>query len=113
MTRLLLQICTALLALIPIATGIVSLRGVRDPLYGPLGLPDSPVLDSNLRFFGGVWLGLGLAMLWTVPRIEEHGILFRALWVAGVGDSRCAPVHLLAIPCRPGLRGPVSSLESR
>jgi hypothetical protein len=82
MSRLLLQICTAVLALVPIATGIISMRGARDPLYRPLQLPESPVLDSNLRFFGGVWLGLGLALLWTVPTIEHQGILFRSVWVA-------------------------------
>lgn len=58
MSRVLLQICTAVLALVPISTGIVSLRGVRDPLYRPLHLPEVSALDSNLRFFGGVWLGL-------------------------------------------------------
>ncbi|HEY3117068.1 MAG TPA: DUF4345 family protein [Chloroflexota bacterium] len=54
MSRLLLQICTGLLALIPIAT-------------------QAPVLDSNLRFFGGIWLGIGLALLWLVLPIEEQG----------------------------------------
>jgi hypothetical protein len=81
MSRLLLQICTSLLALIPIATGIVTMLGVKDPLYRPLGLPQAPVLGSNLRFFGGIWLGIGLAMLWLVPSIERQGTLFRALWV--------------------------------
>jgi hypothetical protein len=89
MSRLLLQICTGLLALIPIATGIVTMLGVKDPLYRPLGLPEASVLDSNLRFFGGIWLGIGLAMLWLVPSIERQETLFRALWVAvflgGVG----------------------------
>jgi Domain of unknown function (DUF4345) len=72
MSRLVLQICTALLALIPIARGIVSMLG-----------PEAPVLDSNLRFFWGVCLGIGLAMLWLVPSIERQGTLFRALWGAG------------------------------
>jgi Domain of unknown function (DUF4345) len=89
MSRLLLQICTGLLSLIPIATGIVTMLGVKDPLYRPLGLPAAPVLDSNLRFLGGIWLGIGLAMLWLVPSIERQGTLFRVLWVAvflgGVG----------------------------
>lgn len=31
MSRLLLQICTVVLALVPISTGIVTMRGVRDP----------------------------------------------------------------------------------
>ncbi len=89
MSRVLLQICTAVLALVPISTGIITMRGVRDPLYRPLHLPEVPVLDSNLRFLGGVWLGVGLALLWTVPAIEQQGTLFRWLWGAvflgGVG----------------------------
>jgi Domain of unknown function (DUF4345) len=82
MSRLLLQIVTAVLSLIPIATGVLSLRGLKDPIYRPLALPAAPILDSNLRFFGGVWLGVGLAMLWLVPWIEHQGVLFRALWIA-------------------------------
>ena len=89
MGRFPLQVCTVVLSLIPIATGAVTMLGVEDPLYLPLGLPSAPVLDSNLRFFGGVWLGLGLAMLWLVPGIEHQGVLFRVLWGAiflgGVG----------------------------
>jgi hypothetical protein len=89
MSRFPLQVCTAILALIPIGTGIVTLLGIRDPIYRPLGLPPAPILDSNLRFFGGIWLGLGLAMLWLVPSIEHQGVLFRVLWGAvflgGVG----------------------------
>jgi hypothetical protein len=82
MSRLALQIITGVLALIPIATGVVSMLGVKDPLYRPLGLPSAPVLDSTLRFFGGVWLGLGLALLWSVPSIEQQGVLFRTVWIA-------------------------------
>jgi hypothetical protein len=103
MSRLLLQICTGLLALIPIATGIVTMLGVKDPLYRPLGLPKSPVLDSNLRFFGGIWLGIGLAMLWLVPWIEQQGTLYRALWLAvflgGVG--RVLSWRLIGPPPKP------------
>ena len=103
MSRLLLQVCTAVLALVPISTGIISMGGVRDPLYRPLHLPQVPVLDSNLRFFGGVWLGLGLALLWTVPAIEQHGTLFRWLWAAvflgGVG--RLLSWLVIGAPPRP------------
>jgi hypothetical protein len=58
-------------------------------LYASLNLPRSPLLDSNLRFFAGLWVGLGLAMLWLVPNMERQGVLFRVLWGAiflgGVG----------------------------
>jgi hypothetical protein len=103
MPKLLLQICTAVLALIPIVTGIITLLGVKDPLYRPLALPRSPILDSNLRFFGGIWVGLGLAMLWLVPSIEHQGVLFRALWGAvflgGVG--RMLSWILIGTPPKP------------
>ncbi|WP_338690678.1 DUF4345 domain-containing protein [Bradyrhizobium sp. 26S5] len=84
-----LQIATGLLALVPILTGIITMLGVSDPLYASSGVPALPVLDSNLRFFGGVWLGLGLALIWLVPRIESESVLYRVVWggifLGGVG----------------------------
>jgi hypothetical protein len=73
---------TAVLGLIPIVTGIIAMTGVDDPLYVSRGIPRSPVLDSNLRFFAGVWIGLGIALLWLVPSIERQTTLFRAIWGA-------------------------------
>lgn len=71
---------TAILALVPVVTGLLALLGIHDPLYRGQGLPESPLLDTNLRFFGGVWLGLGLAVLWMLPRLKEQVVLFRAVW---------------------------------
>jgi Domain of unknown function (DUF4345) len=89
MSRRILQVVTAILGLIPIITGIVAMTGIDDPLNVSLGMPRSPVLDSNLRFFAGVWLGLGIALLWPIPTIERRAVLYRALWGAvflgGVG----------------------------
>src|SRR5882762_4402485 len=105
MGRFPLQVCTVVLSLIPIITGVVTLLGIKDPLYRPLGLPSAPLLDSNLRFFGGVWLGLGLAMLWLVPSIEKHTVLFRAIWgaifVGGIG--RIVSMLLVGMPPIPFL----------
>jgi Domain of unknown function (DUF4345) len=90
----------AILSLIPIATGIIAMTGVDDPLYAALDLPRSPLLDSNLRFFGGVWLGLGLAMLYLVPSIERQTVLFRALWGAVFlgGIGRALSAVLVGLP---------------
>jgi uncharacterized protein YjeT (DUF2065 family) len=89
MNRKVLQITTAFLGIIPLVTGLLSMLGVKDPVYASAGIPVSPLLDSNLRFFGGVWLGLGIALLWLIPSIENQSILFRAIWGAiflgGVG----------------------------
>lgn len=100
MGKRLLQIVTTLLGLVPLLTGIVTLLGVGDPLYSAAGIPALPVLDSNLRFFGGVWLGLGIAILWLVPRIESETVLFRAIWGAiflgGIG--RLLSILLVGTP---------------
>ena len=91
MSRRLLQIITGLLALVPILTGMLTMMGTRDPLYASTDIPELPVLDGNLRFFGGLWLGLGIALLWLVPRIERETALFRAIWGAiflgGIGRA--------------------------
>ena len=98
-----LQIATAVLAMVPLVSGVLTMLGVHDPLYSALALPAAPLLDSNLRFFGGVWLGLGLAVLWLVPRIETQGVLFRAMWGAiflgGVG--RALSMALVGMPPLP------------
>src|SRR5688572_2702016 len=77
-----LKVVTAILGLIPLLTGLLTLMGLDDPLYQTADLPSLPVLDSNLRFFGGLWFGLGLAVFWLVPRIEHQTALFRIVWGA-------------------------------
>ncbi|MGN8548808.1 DUF4345 domain-containing protein [Bradyrhizobium sp. 13971] len=103
MGRRALQIATALLALVPILTGIITMLGVSDPLYASSGVPALPVLDSNLRFFGGVWLGLGLVPIWLVPRIESEGVLFRVVWggifLGGIG--RLLSMLMVGLPPLP------------
>jgi hypothetical protein len=111
MTRRALQIATALLAPIPIVTGAIGMTGLDDPLYVRFGVVANDVLDSNLRFFSGVWLGAGIAIAWLVPRIERETTLFRALWamifLGGVGRL----VGLAAHRSMPLLFAPVLVLE--
>jgi len=98
-----LQIATAILALVPIITGLIGLTGLNDPLYAALHLPHDATLDSNLRFYAGVWLGVGLAAAWIVPRIEREPTLFRALWLmiflGGVG--RLLSLTITGMPFAP------------
>ena len=100
MSRRILQLVTAVLGFIPIVTGIVAMTGIDDPLYVSLGMPRSPVLDSNLRFFAGVWIGLGIALLWLIPSIERQTTLFRAIWGAVFlgGIGRVLSVALAGLP---------------
>lgn len=89
MRRRSLQIVSGLLGVIPVVTGVLTMMGLADPIYAAAGLPVHALLDSNLRFLGGLWLVVGLAMFWVIPRIERETALFRALWlmifVGGVG----------------------------
>ena len=84
-----LQIVRAILGIVPVTTGLIGLRGLNDPLYAPVSTPHAVLLDTNLRFFSGVWLGLGLALLWLIPSIEKQTTLFRVMWgmifVGGIG----------------------------
>lgn len=81
MNKRTLQIVSALMGTVPVITGLVQMMGIHDPLYASLNLPADATLDSNMRFLAGVWLGLGLASLWLVPRITEQTVLFRFLWL--------------------------------
>jgi Domain of unknown function (DUF4345) len=100
MSRRILQVLTAILSLIPMVTGMLAMTGVDDPVYASLGMPRSPVLDSNLRFFAGVWLGLGIALLWLIPSIERQTTLFRAVWGAVFlgGIGRLLSVTFIGLP---------------
>jgi hypothetical protein len=100
MSRRILQVLTAILSLIPMVTGMLAMTGVDDPVYASLGMPRSPVLDSNLRFFAGVWLSLGIALLWLIPSIERQTTLFRAVWGAVFlgGIGRLLSVTFIGLP---------------
>ena len=100
MSKLALQIIMGLLAIIPVATGLLGLLGVEDPFYVAVGVPPIVLLDTNLRFYSGVWLGLGLALYWLIPSIEKQTIPFRVIWamifIGGIG--RLLSMMLLASP---------------
>jgi hypothetical protein len=100
MSKLGLQISMGVLAAVPVLTGLIGLTGLRDPIYASAGLPADMMLDSNLRFFGGVWLGAGLALYWLIPKIDKQTALFRALWtmifLGGVG--RLISMLLIGLP---------------
>ena len=95
-----LQIAMAVLGAIPVITGIITMLGIADPIYASAGIPANALLDSNLRFFGGLWLVLGLAIYWLIPRIEQEVAVFRILWlmifVGGIG--RLVSMVFLGLP---------------
>ncbi len=98
-----LQIAMAVLGAVPVLTGILTMLGLGDPIYASAGIPANALLDSNLRFFGGLWLVLGMSVFWLIPRIEKETTLFRALWlmifVGGIG--RLISMLFLGLPPLP------------
>lgn len=78
------------------------LLGVDSPVY-PDDLMSVPSLDSNLRFFGGVAVGLGLTLLWLTPSIERQTVLFRAIWLCALagGVGRLISAVVVGLPATP------------
>jgi hypothetical protein len=106
MNKKLLQITTGFLGIVPLVTGVLSMLGVKDPVYASAGIAAFPLLDSNLRFFGGVWRGLGIALLWLIPSIDPAGtdIMNRA--------GRHAPIAAVKTPPKQSLDGAPSRSQT-
>lgn len=39
------------------------------------------VLESNFRFYNGLWLGIGIVLLWLIPRIDREKTTLRIIAV--------------------------------
>jgi hypothetical protein len=80
MGRRILQVILAVVGIIAIVTGILGIAtGILDDFYSVPKVAKNTVLDSNLRYFSGLWFGLGLLLLWIIPSIERQVVLLRAL----------------------------------
>ncbi len=103
MSRKTLRIFLIILGLVPTITGALTMMGIHDPLFADLNLPHSALLDSDLRFLGGIWLGLGITVLATVRELEKHFPLYRILWgmifLGGVG--RLISMFVIGLPPAP------------
>lgn len=112
MSKKWLQAINGLVALATVGLGGTQLaRGVGHPAYAALALPPSPILDSNLRFFGGMGLALGLLLLWVLPRIEVRTAAYRIFWLCAFvgGIGRLLSLGLVGNP--PGFVTGITVLE--
>lgn len=100
-SRLALQIIHGSIAFLTLMLGSMQLfTGTGSPIYSELNLIPEPVLDSNLRFFGGMAIGLGLAGIWILPHIEKQTLVFRIFWLCALigGIGRLISLVLLGPP---------------
>lgn len=83
--------------------GASLLFGVESPVYNAADIPPVPVLDSNLRFMGGLGLGLGLSLLWILPTIEKQVMIFRLIWLCALlgGVGRLVSLAQVGVPPLP------------
>lgn len=85
----------ALLGLVVLGTG------TPDVVAGPAALPGSldvsTTLDSNYRFFAGVWCALGIALLMAARRPESHGAVVRAVFGAVFFGGLTRAISYLAV----------------
>jgi hypothetical protein len=106
MSRRLLQVTNLILALLTIfLAGASVIFGTNSPIYGSSVISAIPALDSNLRFAGGMGLGLGVALVWITPRIERHTTVFRLVWICALlgGLGRLVSYALVGQPPMPML----------
>lgn len=103
LSRLLLQATNGALATLTLFLAGASLvMGTDSPIYSD-SVPIIPTLDSNLRFMGGLGVGLGLTLLWLTPSIEKHTLLFRTIWLCALagGIGRLVSVAVVGFPSTP------------
>ena len=63
MSRRILQVFLAVVGAIAVVTGILGIAGgILDDFYSIENVADNTILDSNLRYFSGLWLGLGIIL---------------------------------------------------
>lgn len=101
MEKRLLQAAVAVACIVPISAGLWGVIGGA----GMLGHGGDVTLDSHVRYLSGLLLGIGVAFLSLVPRIENQGpsaALLSAIVVVG-GLCRLYGV------CVDGWPGPVMS----
>ncbi len=108
-SRRLLQATVAVLSLVPILAGAAGIVLGPGFVGGPAEERD---LHSQFRYLSGIFLGIGLAFLWTVPAIERRTTVFRLLTACVVlgGLARLLSLVLIGAPTVPHLLGLVLEL---
>jgi len=90
MSKQIFQLLLAIFGLIAIVTGLWGMiTGALDKEYYVDFSNKHQILDSNLRYFSGLWLGTGISLFYIIPKIEIHKTTFRlicmSIFIGGLG----------------------------
>lgn len=81
MNKKLFQTVLAAVGLVLLITSFLGIiNGAEDTFYAVTidkSILGNIILDSNLRFYYGLTLGLGLIILWIIPSVEKHSMILR------------------------------------
>lgn len=93
-----------------IVLGAASLRLIDSPL--PADILSEPVLDSQIRFFGAIWLGYGVCLWLAADEMAARPHWFRLLlgilFLSGIG--RLVSALYVGLPSAPLVGGMVLEL---
>jgi hypothetical protein len=94
-----LQLSLGILALAPLLSGLLGLKGIYNPLFAECEGADI-FLDSNLRFLNGMSMGISLAVYAIIPVIEKEKLALRivcaAIFLGGL--ARLLSIHTFGFP---------------
>jgi hypothetical protein len=99
------QVVVGILSVVPVLTGGLNLAlGVAAlNLLFNQSIGSNPVLDSEVRFLGAIWLMCGVVLFRIVPKLKEKSLIFRyiasGIFLGGVG--RLVSVFAAGIPPTP------------
>lgn len=94
MNKRILQLILAVIGMIPIVTGLLGLipPGIEGKLYHidlNNSIQGNVILDSNYRYFSGLWFALGVVMFSIIPTIERQRTAIRiivcSIFIGGLG----------------------------
>ncbi|CAN5157281.1 hypothetical protein BH11ACT3_BH11ACT3_00130 [soil metagenome] len=97
MKRLLIVVL-AVLAFVPVATGLLAIIG--GPTVAPGGGPTTASIDSEYRFVNVFWLAAGVILVWSLFRAAERALITRvALIIAASGGiARLISIAVVGLP---------------
>ena len=93
-----LQITLGIVGSFPLLLGILQLINGAGMFLPAENI--TPQIDNQIRF-GAVWfMAASFLAWWMIPRVEQHGALFKIVFftMAGAGVARLLSIYLIGAP---------------